>query len=139
MNDSYYNYDLPVQTLISKKFKLKPILKKIHKKYYLIKLTLFIKKIWNHEPNLVIIISQIHNYNYSTVVNLSSLKFRRPIRMNACLGYFDFKDNINNSDSESDDERLYGCHCQSCDIYGSYLLKPYRIPKKKFYKMMQKN
>lgn len=134
MNDSYYNYDLPIQTLISRKFKVKPILKKKHRKYHLIRVTLFIKKIWDYEPNLVILICQIHNYNYSTIVELSSIKLRRPIRMNACISDFDYEEN--NSDSEASS---YDCHCQSCDIYGSYLLKPYRISKKNIYKIMNKN
>ena len=136
MNDSYFNYDLPVQTLINKKFKLTPQITKKHKKYYLIRLSLFMKKIWNYEPNIVIIISQIHNDNHSSIIDLFSIDIRRPIRMNACVGNYE---NIHlNSDYNSGDEEysLYGCSCESCDIYGFGLLKPYRIKNSKFYERM---
>jgi hypothetical protein len=136
MNDSYFNYDLPVQTLINKKFKLTPQITKKHKKYYLIRLSLLMKKIWNYEPNIVIIISQIHNDNHSSIIDLFSIDMRRPIRMNACVG--NYEDIQLNSDYNSNDveNSLYECDCESCDIYGSSLLKPYRIKQLELYKRM---
>ena len=85
------------------------------------------KKIWNYEPNIVIIISQIHNDNHSSIIDLFSIDMRRPVRMNACIGNYEDIQLNNDCNSSDEDYSLYECDCESCDVYGFVLLKQHRI------------
>lgn len=150
MNNSYFDYNLPIDKLINNKFKLSYK----YNKYDIIKLFLFIRKIWNYEPHLLIIISQIHNYNYSNIIDFYKVDIRKPIRMNDCCYYdYEFQNkkqkyiiNIGNTDetedeSEQEDDnefQLSICSCVNCDLYGYYLLKPYRINKITLLKLINK-
>lgn len=118
--------------MFSKKSKYNQVveLKKYHRNYEVIRLALFINKIMNYEPELVIMIAFIHDLNYQSVVPIpKNLDVRRPVRRNACLGLFkpDFYD--------KDD---FYCACISCDPYGEYMMKPYRIENKLFDKLKNK-
>lgn len=93
------------------------ILTKNHRKYEVIRLGLFIKKIIEYEPELAINIAFLHDLNYESITPLPK-NDRRPIRRNACLGLFR---------AEYYDRDDFYCVCISCDPYGSYMLKPYRI------------
>ena len=73
-----------------------------------------------YEPELVILIAFLHDLNYQSILPLPSDE-RRPIRRNACLGLFK---------SELYDDDDFNCMCVSCDPYGEYMLKPYRIEDK---------
>lgn len=144
--DYYFDNRLPIEYLINNKFKLnqenivipsiktksntKTIIKKntkkkyqYHKqfrKYQLIRLTLFLNKIFNYEPELIRIIGFIHDNNYESIVpipNNNILNERRPIRRNACIGFIE-------PIIETQD---FYCICSSCDPYGYYMLQPYRI------------
>ena len=159
INSSYYDYNLPIDILINNKFKIA----NKYNKYDLIELFLFIKKIWDYEPNIVFIINQFHNVNYSYIVDFYEVNIRKPIRMNACCYYDDnFNNNFKNNfkkvsklednfkkvskleeeDDEYDEYDEYGlalsiCSCTSCDLYGYYLLKPYRINKLTLLKLVK--
>ena len=95
-------------------------LNKTHRKYHVIKLALFINKIMQYEPELVILIAYFHDLNYASLLPMPSDE-RRPIRRNACLGLFK---------PELYDRDDFYCVCVSCDPYGEYMLKPYRIENK---------
>ena len=131
--DYYFDNTLPINIILENKFKktlnlskkntTKEIIKKekypYHKqfrKYQLTRLALFINKIFNYEPELVRLIGFIHDKNYESIVPLP-LNDRRPLRRNACIGLMD----------EFTFGRDYYCVCNSCDPYGCYMLKPYRI------------
>ena len=104
-------------------------LNKTHRKYHVIKLALFINKIMQYEPELVILIAYMHDLNYASLLPMPSDE-RRPIRRNACLGLFK---------PELYDRDDFDCVCVSCDPYGEYMLKPYRIGGKIIEKIRPKN
>ncbi len=116
----YIIYNITKMNKVSKKYKQVVKLTKNHRKYHVIMLGLFINKIMQYEPELVVLIAYLHDLNYTSLLPMPPDE-RRPIRRNACLGLFK---------PELYDRDDFYCVCVSCDPYGEYMLKPYRIENK---------
>lgn len=119
----YYDNEISINRLLDIKFnKLYKTnynaFSKPYNNYQLIKLSLFIKKIYNYEPGLVILIGYIHDINYQSIITIPK-DIRRPLRRNACIGLI----------NEYKFDNGFYCICNSCDPFGTYLLRPYRISK----------
>jgi hypothetical protein len=96
----------------------------------LVLLSLFLNKIYNYEPSLLLLIAEFHDSYYIYLFEHSNIEHniikyinpRKPIKSGNCMG-----DMYNNTPNNSNTSNNNICICTQCDPYGYYLLKDYRI------------